>query len=65
MSLFWLHIKNGEKNVLSIFWEIFLLLSWDEKKQQIFCARDHVGVKQFYYYLMMIYLFLEMIYVAL
>ena len=29
----------------------FSFAIWDEKKQQLFCARDHVGVKQFYYHL--------------
>lgn len=29
----------------------FSFAIWDEKKQQMFCARDHVGVKQFYYHL--------------
>ncbi len=29
----------------------FAFAIWDEKKQQLFCARDHVGVKQFYYHL--------------
>lgn len=27
----------------------FAFVVWDEKKQQLFCARDHVGVKQFYF----------------
>lgn len=29
----------------------FSFAIWDEKKYQLFCARDHVGVKQFYYHL--------------
>ena len=29
----------------------FAFVIWDEKKKQLFCARDHVGIKQFYYYL--------------
>jgi len=29
----------------------FSFAIWDEKKQQIFCARDHIGIKPFYYYL--------------
>lgn len=29
----------------------FAFAIWDEKKQQLFCVRDHVGVKQFYYHL--------------
>ncbi len=29
----------------------FAFAIWDEQKQQLFCARDHVGVKQFYFHL--------------
>lgn len=29
----------------------FAFLIWDRKQQQIFCARDHLGVKPFYYHL--------------
>jgi asparagine synthase (glutamine-hydrolysing) len=29
----------------------FAFVIWDESKQQIFCARDHIGIKPFYYYL--------------
>ena len=29
----------------------FVFAIWNEKKQHIFCARDHVGIKPFYYYL--------------
>ncbi len=29
----------------------FAFAIWDEKQQQLFCARDHVGIKPFYYYL--------------
>ena len=29
----------------------FSFVIWDSKKQQIFCARDHLGVKPFYYHL--------------
>ena len=29
----------------------FVFVIWDEKKQQLFCARDHIGIKSFYYYL--------------
>lgn len=28
----------------------FVFAIWDERKKQLFCARDHVGVKQLYYY---------------
>lgn len=29
----------------------FSFAIWDDKKQQLFCARDHIGIKSFYYYL--------------
>ena len=29
----------------------FAFAVWDPKKEQLFCARDHMGVKPFYYYL--------------
>lgn len=29
----------------------FVFIIWDEQKQQLFCARDHIGIKLFYYYL--------------
>lgn len=28
----------------------FAFAIWDEKEQKLFCARDHMGVKPFYYY---------------
>ena len=28
----------------------FSFAIWDKSKQQLFCARDHVGIKSFYYY---------------
>src|SRR6202011_6212694 len=28
----------------------FAFAVWDRRKQAIFCARDHMGVKPFYYY---------------
>lgn len=29
----------------------FSFALWDKKKKQFFCARDHIGIKSFYYYL--------------
>jgi asparagine synthase (glutamine-hydrolysing) len=29
----------------------FAFAIWDEQKQELFCARDHIGFKPFYYYL--------------
>lgn len=29
---------------------IFSLAIWDEEKKELFCARDHLGVKPFYYF---------------
>ena len=29
----------------------FAFAIWDSNKEQLFCARDHMGVKPFYYYL--------------
>jgi len=29
----------------------FAFAIWDDKKQQLFCARDHVGIKLFHYYI--------------
>ncbi len=29
----------------------FAFAIWDDKKQQLFCARDHVGIKSFYFHI--------------
>ena len=29
----------------------FAFVIWDEKKKELFCARDHIGFKPFYYYM--------------
>ena len=29
----------------------FAFAIWDRDNKKLFCARDHMGVKQFYYYL--------------
>ena len=29
----------------------FAFAIWDKNKEKLFCARDHMGVKPFYYYL--------------
>ncbi len=29
----------------------FAFAIWDENEEKLFCARDHMGVKPFYYYL--------------
>ncbi len=29
----------------------FAFAIWDKQKQSLFCARDHIGIKQFYYHL--------------
>ncbi len=29
----------------------FAFAIWDEKEEKLFCARDHMGIKPFYYYL--------------
>lgn len=30
---------------------MFAFVIWDNKKKQVFCARDHFGIKPFYYYM--------------
>lgn len=38
------------KDCVKKFNGIFAFAIWDSKKKELFCARDHVGVKPFYYY---------------
>jgi asparagine synthase (glutamine-hydrolysing) len=40
--------KWGEDCVKHLFWD-FAFAIWDDRKQRYFCARDHFGVKPFYY----------------
>jgi asparagine synthase (glutamine-hydrolysing) len=37
------------KECLNKFRGMFAFALWDEKKQSLFCARDHFGIKPFYY----------------
>ncbi len=41
--------KYGEDCVKHLIGD-FAFAIWDEKEQKIFCARDHMGVKPFFYY---------------
>ena len=42
--------KWGEKCPENLLGD-FAFAIWDKNKEQLFCARDHMGVKPFYYYL--------------
>ncbi|MAF59763.1 MAG: asparagine synthase (glutamine-hydrolyzing) [Candidatus Pacebacteria bacterium] len=41
--------EKWDENCLSHLNGIFAFAIWDEKKQRLFAARDHMGVKPFYY----------------
>ncbi len=41
--------KKWGKDVVSRLNGIFALAIWDRRNQSLFCARDHMGVKPFYY----------------
>lgn len=43
------YLKWGEKCTQELLGD-FAFAIWDKHKQQLFCARDHFGVKPFYYY---------------
>ena len=42
--------KWGEKCINYLLGD-FTFAIWDEKRQRLFCARDHLGIKPFYYHL--------------
>ncbi len=42
--------KKWGKKVVDKLNGIFSFAIWDKKKQELFCARDHMGVKPFYYF---------------
>lgn len=44
------YIKWGEKCPEKLLGD-FAFAIWDKENEQLFCARDHMGVKPFYYYL--------------
>ena len=41
--------KKWGKNCIKHFRGMFAFAIWDESKQELFCARDHFGIKPFYY----------------
>jgi len=47
--LLYLFIKYGE-NCLKMLEGMFSFAIYDKKKKELFCARDHFGVKPFYYF---------------
>ena len=42
--------RKWGKGCLSKFRGMFSFALWDEKNQELFCARDHFGIKPFYYF---------------
>ena len=42
--------KKWGKDCLNRFRGMFAFALWDEKKQELFCARDHFGIKPFYFF---------------
>ena len=44
------YMKWGEKCLEHLLGD-FAFAIWDENKEKLFCARDHMGVKPFYYFL--------------
>lgn len=42
--------KKWGKEVVTKLNGIFAFVIWDKKEKEFFCARDHMGVKPFYYY---------------
>jgi len=51
VSSFWERTKSGGDECPKYLLGDFAFAIWDEKRQRLFCARDHVGIKSFYYYL--------------
>lgn len=44
------YVKWGEDCTKHLLGD-FAFAIWDERKKEIFCARDHIGIKSFYYYI--------------
>ncbi len=42
--------QNGGEECPKYLLGDFAFVIWDEKQQQMFCARDHIGIKAIYYY---------------
>ena len=42
--------KKWGKDVVCKLNGMFAFAIWDKRKQELFCARDHVGIKPFYYF---------------
>lgn len=48
--ILWSYQKWGEECVKKIIGD-FSFAIWDMEKNQLFCVRDHIGIKPFYYYI--------------